>query len=127
MQHEWKARLRRGMRQAAEIYLAAGAQSVGFGSEIFPPLRSAEDLDRIDRFPIRTGVTRFISAHVQGSCRLSLDARSGVVDQDHRVHGFRNLYVVDASVMPTTASTHTMIPVMTLADRAAHGMLERSG
>ena len=42
-------------------------------------------------------------------------------------HDERHLYVVDASVMPTTASTHTMIPVMTLADRAAHGMLERSG
>lgn len=55
---------------------------------------------------------------------MSLDASSGVVDQDHRVHGLRNLFVVDASVMPTTASTHTMIPVMTLADRAAHAMLD---
>ena len=55
---------------------------------------------------------------------MSLDARTGVVDQDHRVHGVPGLYVVDASVMPTTAATHTMIPVMTLADRAAQRMLE---
>jgi choline dehydrogenase-like flavoprotein len=47
-----------------------------------------------------------------------------VVDENHQVHGIPGLYVVDASVMPTTASTHTMIPVMTLADRAAHRMLE---
>jgi len=125
MQDEWKARLRRGMRQAAEIYFAAGAERVAFASEIFPELRGAGDLDRIDEFTVRTGVTRFISAHVQGSCRMSLDAGSGVVDQDHRVHGLRNVFVVDASVMPTTASTHTMIPVMTLADRAAHAMLDR--
>jgi choline dehydrogenase-like flavoprotein len=125
MQDEWKARLRRGMRQAAEIYFAAGAERVAFASEVFPELRGAGDLDRIDEFTIRTGVTRFISAHVQGSCRMSLDAGSGVVDQDHRVHGLRNVFVVDASVMPTTASTHTMIPVMTLADRAAHAMLDR--
>jgi choline dehydrogenase-like flavoprotein len=56
---------------------------------------------------------------------MSLDAGSGVVGQDHRVHGLRNVFVVDASVMSTTASTHTMIPVMTLADRAAHAMLDR--
>ncbi len=123
MSHGWKARLRRGMRQAAEIYFAAGAESVSFASEAFPELRSEADLDRIDDFEVRTGVTRFISAHVQGTCRMSLDSTSGVVDQDHRVHGLRNVYVIDASVFPTTASTHTMIPVMTLADRAAHRIL----
>jgi choline dehydrogenase-like flavoprotein len=54
---------------------------------------------------------------------MGLDARTSVVDQDHRLHTIPNLYVVDASVMPTTSSTHTMIPTMTLADRAAHRML----
>jgi choline dehydrogenase-like flavoprotein len=54
---------------------------------------------------------------------MSLDAKTGVVDQDHRVHGLANLYVVDASVMPTSASTHTMLPIMAMADRAAHRML----
>jgi choline dehydrogenase-like flavoprotein len=127
MQAEWKARLRRGMRQAAEVYFAAGAERVAFASEIFPALEGPDDLDRIDAFPIRTGVTRFISAHVQGSCRMSPEARTGVVDPEHRVHGLANVWVVDASVMPTSASTHTMIPVMTLADRAAHRMLERRG
>jgi choline dehydrogenase-like flavoprotein len=124
LQREWQERLRRGLRTAAEIYFAAGAEQVGFASEIFPPLRSPNELDRLEGFPIRTGLTRLVSAHVQGSCRMSLDARTGVVDQDHRVHGVPGLYVVDASVMPTTAATHTMIPVMTLADRAAQRMLE---
>lgn len=124
MKREWLGRLRRGMRNAAEIYFAAGAEQVSFASEIFEPLRSGDALDRIEHFAVRTGVTRFISAHVQGSCRMSPDAARGVVDENHQVHGIPGLYVVDASVMPTTASTHTMIPVMTLADRAAHRMLE---
>ena len=55
---------------------------------------------------------------------MSLDARRGVVDPDHRVHGVPGLYVTDASVMPTSASTHTMIPIMAMADRAARRMLE---
>lgn len=124
MRPEWLARLRRGMRQAAEIYFAAGAESVGFASESFPRFAGPRDLDRIDAFEVRTGATRFLSAHVQGTCRMSADPRLGVVDPTHRVHGLRNLYVVDASVFPTSASTHTMIPIMTVADRAAHAMLE---
>ena len=124
MSEEWQARLRRGMRAAAELYFAAGALEVGFGSEIFPPLASPDELDRCLAFPIRTGVTRFISAHVQGSCRMGVEAESSVVDVDHQVHGVPGLYVIDASVFPTSASTHTMIPVMTFADRAARRMLE---
>jgi choline dehydrogenase-like flavoprotein len=127
MQREWQARLRAGMRRAAELYFEAGAARVGFTSDLFPDLEGPDQLDRIERFPIVPGATRFISAHPQGSCRMGPDARASVVDSDHRVHGLSNLYVVDASVMPTSAATHTMIPIMTLADRAARRMLEGGG
>jgi choline dehydrogenase-like flavoprotein len=53
------------------------------------------------------------------------DSRSSVVDLDSQVHGVAGLYVVDASIFPTSASTHTMIPVMTFADRAVRRMLAR--
>lgn len=120
---EWEGRLRRGLRHAAELYFAAGARQVAFSHERFEPLRSPDELVRIDALRIEPAITHLVSAHVQGTCRMSLDAATGVVDQDHRVHGFEDLYVVDASVMPTTASTHTMIPIMAMADRAAHRML----
>jgi choline dehydrogenase-like flavoprotein len=123
MSPEWVGRLRRGLRAAAEAYFAAGAQSVRFGSDVFAPLTTARDLDRALEFPIRTGVTHFVSAHVQGSCRMGTDPSSSVVDLDHAVHGVPGLYVVDASVFPSSASTHTMIPVMTFADRAVRRML----
>jgi len=122
---EWRERLRRGMRAAAELYFAAGAREVTFTDELLPPLRGPDDLGLLDGFDVREGSTQMISAHVQGTCRMAPDARRGVVDEDHRVHGLGELYVVDASVHPTTASTHTMVPIMTLADRAAHRMLER--
>lgn len=126
MREEWVARLRRGLRAAAQAYFAAGAREVRFGSEVFEPLRGEAELDRALAFPIRTGVTHFLSAHVQGSCRMGADPRGSVVDLDHQVHGVPGLYVVDASVFPTSASAHTMIPVMTFADRAVRRMLARS-
>jgi choline dehydrogenase-like flavoprotein len=125
MEPEWIDRLRRGMRRAAELYFEAGARRVGFASDLFPDLEGPDELARIDAFPIVAGATRFISAHAQGTCRMGPDPRGSVVDTDHRVHGVPGLYVLDGSVVPTTASTHTMIPIMTLADRAARRMLER--
>ncbi len=121
---EWTARLRRGLRNAAEIYFAAGAREVMIASELCPTLRGPDDLPVLDEFPIRSAVTHFVSAHVQGTCRMGPDARRSVVDESHRLHTMPNVYVVDGSVMPTTAATHTMIPIMTLADRAAHRMLD---
>jgi choline dehydrogenase-like flavoprotein len=53
------------------------------------------------------------------------DPNTSVVDLDHQVHGVPGLYVVDASIFPSSASTHTMIPVMTFADRAVRRMLAR--
>jgi choline dehydrogenase-like flavoprotein len=122
MEREWTARLRAGMRRAAELYFEAGAARVGFTSDLFPDLEGPDQLGRIEGFPIVPGVTRFISAHPQGTCRMGPDARTSVVDSNHRVHGLPNLYVVDASVMPSSAATHTMVPIMTLADRAARRM-----
>jgi choline dehydrogenase-like flavoprotein len=127
MTGEWKARLRRGLRSAAELYFAAGAREVGFGSEVFPPLRGPDELDRVLELPVRTGVTRFVSAHVQGTCRMGPDPRKSVVDEEHRLHAVPGIHVVDASVMPTSASTHTKIPIMTRADRAARSLVERAG
>jgi choline dehydrogenase-like flavoprotein len=40
------------------------------------------------------------------------------------VHGVDNVYVMDGSVMPTSAATHTMIPIMAAADFAIHRMLQ---
>jgi choline dehydrogenase-like flavoprotein len=54
---------------------------------------------------------------------MGLKADTSVVDQNLKVHGLDNVFVMDASIMPTSAATHTMIPIMVMADRAVHRML----
>ena len=104
MSGEWKHRLREGLKLAAEIYFAAGAEWVAFSSEIFPALTSVDEIGRLDSFPLKPGVTSLISAHVQGTCRMGLEPGTSVVNQDLRLHTHGSVYVVDASVMPTSAS-----------------------
>lgn len=65
-------------------------------------------------------------AHHAGTCRISADACSGVVDEDQRVHGASRVFVCDGSVLPSTGASNPGLTIGSLALRlAAH--LERSG
>ena len=44
----------------------------------------------------------FSSTHVFGTCRMGDDAERSVVDRNCRSHRWRNLFIVDASVFPST-------------------------
>jgi choline dehydrogenase len=56
--------------------------------------------------------------HTVGTCRIG-PAGSGVVDDRLRVHGVQNLRVVDASVMPTLASSNTNAPAIMVGERGS--------
>jgi len=123
MTSEWKQRLIRGMKKTGELLFAAGAREVSFTNQAFPLLTSPDELAKLDQFPIEPGLASFISAHNQGTCRMGSSLENSVVDQNLRLHTGDNIYVMDASIMPSSASTHTMLPIMVAADRAVHRML----
>ncbi|PHH76946.1 hypothetical protein CDD80_1074 [Ophiocordyceps camponoti-rufipedis] len=64
----------------------------------------------------------FASAHQMGSCRMSADEASGVVDGRGRVWGRKGLYVADASVFPSASGVNPMVTVMALADWISRGV-----
>ena len=58
--------------------------------------------------------------HPLGTCRMGLASDPGaVVDAQLRVHGIRNLRVVDASVMPDDPSGNTNVPTIMIGEKAA--------
>jgi len=123
MQDEWKQRLKLGMRKLGQLLFESGAKEVAFAHQSFPVIKSPDELPKVEQFQIAPGLTVFNSAHNQGTCRMGLKADTSVVDQNLKVHGLDNVFVMDASIMPTSAATHTMIPIMVMADRAVHRML----
>lgn len=65
--------------------------------------------------------------HGVGTCKMGPAADSmAVVDQNLRVHGFDNLWVGDASIMPTVVHANTNLTVMMIAERAAEFIKEHS-
>jgi len=111
----WTRTLMTAIRTAARVYLAAGAEQVMLPFAGATPVRSEADLDQLERFRVAPNRLPLISAHPQGTCRMGPDPATSVVGLDGRVHGLANLQVLDASVFPTSSSSHTMIPTMTMA------------
>jgi choline dehydrogenase len=65
--------------------------------------------------------------HGVGTCKMGAASDPmAVVDQRLRVHGFDNLWVGDASIMPTVVHANTNLTVMMIAERAAQFIKERS-
>jgi choline dehydrogenase len=57
--------------------------------------------------------------HPCGSCRLSKDIMQGVVDLSLKVHGVRNLRVIDASVFPVIPDCRIQNVVYMVAEKGA--------
>ncbi|GAW26986.1 putative choline dehydrogenase [Rosellinia necatrix] len=82
---------------------------------------SDDDLDRYVEENIEP------TYHLTGSCRMGRREEGGVVDDELRVHGARNLRIADASVLPIIPCAHPMATVYMVAERCADLVKETWG
>jgi choline dehydrogenase len=65
--------------------------------------------------------------HGVGTCKMSpVSDPTAVVDQHLRVHGIENLWIGDASIMPTVAHANTNLTCMMIGERTADFIKEYS-
>jgi len=88
--------------------------------ELFPGAKCQSD-EEIQSF-IRTKANTIY--HPVGTCKMGNDELA-VVDEQLKVHGIKNLRVVDASIMPTLISGNTNAPTIMIAAKAADLILSQ--
>jgi choline dehydrogenase-like flavoprotein len=57
---------------------------------------------------------------------MGTDPRTSALDSDCRFRGLDNLYVVDGSVMPTSAAVNPSLTIAALSLRAARRLVSRA-
>jgi choline dehydrogenase-like flavoprotein len=111
-------RLIEGAKVMSRIFLAAGAKRVMPATHGWHEFRDEASLSELDAYVNGTGDLLLTSAHPQGG-----NAIGEVVEPDFRVRGFRNLFLCDASVFPTSVFVNPQLTVMGMAWLAAGTIL----
>jgi len=86
---------------------------------LYSPEKKLKDDAEIVDYIRATGETLY---HPTSTCKMGSDDMA-VVDSELRVHGIRNLRVVDASVMPNVTRGNTNAPTIMIAEKAADMIL----
>ncbi len=107
-----------GLMLVGNAFLAAGAECVIPTTFDYHEFCTPQDLRRLPEIVKDASDITLGTGHPQGGNPMSTDPTKGVVDPAFRVHGYRNLYVVDASVFPTSIGVNPQLTVMALADYA---------
>jgi len=120
-----RERLRRAVESAARIYLEAGAREVVVPTIPSLTIRSAREAKRAKQLSLAPTTAPLISAHQQGTVRFAASERDGGADLNGQVYGTRDVYVFDSSGYPSSASSHTMTPIISSSRMLTTKLLTR--
>lgn len=105
-----------GLKVNARVLLASGAERVYVPSTLAKVIESEADVDTvIDELTNDKSRYPYVSFHPQGTLRMGADPAITVVNQFGETHDVKNLYVVDASILPTSIGYNPSETVYALA------------
>jgi choline dehydrogenase-like flavoprotein len=120
---EEMADLRLALRDLCRCLLAAGAVALYPSIVEGPRLASISDLDRLPDVLPRDR-TNLMTIHLFSSCPMGEDRSRCTADSFGRVHGLRNLWIADASLLPGPPGVNPQGTIMGIVRRNVTHFLE---
>ena len=114
-----RASLIEGLIHGAQLLFAAGAKEITLPYTRRIIIEQESDLEVIRRHGIVENDILIASSHPQGTLRMGSDPRWAVVDSYGEAHAVNGLFVVDASLFPTSIGVPPMLTIAATADRIA--------
>lgn len=109
--------MKEGLKVNARVLLAAGAAKVYVPTTLAKVIESEDQVDAvIDSLKNEKSRYPYVSFHPQGTLRMGADPATTVVNPMGETHDVRNLYVVDASILPTSIGYNPSETVYALAN-----------
>ncbi len=124
LNREDTATFARGIERLCELFVAAGARA------IYPPVAGVPEILGGDLEPLRRAELNaqdlvLMAFHPLGTARADARPDHGVVTGDLRLHEMENVWVSDASVIPSSIGVNPQITIMALATRLAYQLLDK--
>jgi len=117
-----RALLRAGLSRLALLLLEAGATDVFPSYRGAPRIRSTRDLAKIEQ-TFSANKASVMTVHLCSTVPMGEDRDRCGADSHGRIHGFRNLFVNDASLLPDAPGVNPQGSVMAVALRNARHFL----
>jgi choline dehydrogenase-like flavoprotein len=119
LSHEDLINLSKGLARLATLLLAAGAKSVHPTVQGLPSITSEEQAVRWLDERLARNTLGLTTVHAFSSCPIGERRDRCAADSFGRVHGYKNLYINDASMLPDSPGVNPQGTVMALARRNA--------
>ena len=117
--------MKKGLIATAKILFASGAKRLYLPTTHISSIDRVEDVEKVigglKNEPARYKYTSF---HPQGTCRMGRDPKKTVVNPHGETHDVKNLYVVDASLLPTSIGYNPSETVYALAHYVCDQMIK---
>jgi len=115
-----------GLARLGELLFAAGAKAVFPSVRGIPVLHSVEQCRALARNYIPTSLMNLSTVHAFSSCPMGENPDFCATDSHGRVHGFSNLYVNDASLIPDSPGVNPQGTTMAIAMRNSENFVENT-
>jgi choline dehydrogenase-like flavoprotein len=115
--------LSKGLARLSTLLLAGGAKTVLPGVTGLPAITTPEDAIRWLDELLPAKALSLTTVHAFSSCPMGERSDRCAVDSYGRVHGFENLFVNDASILPDSPGVNPQGSVMGVAHRNAQHFL----
>lgn len=67
------------------------------------------------------------TAHILGGCPIGKTREEGVVDENFKVHGYKDFYILDGSIMPCNLGVNPSLTITTLSEYAMDRIQVKEG
>jgi len=118
------AAFRRSHERLAQVILAAGAEEAFSMHLKSHRMATQSDVAGLGALSYGAFQHPVFSAHQMGGCAMGPDPNTSVVDERLKIHGLRNAYVVDGSVLPTSLGVNPSETIYGMAHRASEWITE---
>jgi len=129
-----RANMLAGVRAAAEIHVAAGAETVYLPHHTLPTLHARfgaplnpHVLDQLPHLSWKANQFGLYSAHQMSTCRMGGDAATHPLKPNGETVEVQNLFVADGSAFPACSGVNPMLTIMALAHFTAQGLKTGDG